>query len=85
MDYLDIQEFADENNLDVREIESYHYRLSDTMGEYVADVYVKMSKAKTIVNRNSVFRFLDKTWHRFDIYSIPEMKKLLLSAIKKYD
>lgn len=61
MDQDEIQRFADSNNLDVRPIMDYHFRLMDTYGNFVLDVYIKRNKGGVIV-KNTVLQWRTKKW-----------------------
>ena len=71
----EVQDFADENDLDVREIQSYHYRLmSSKNGKYIMDVYFKKNKRGRIV-KNSTFKFDGEKWG--EATTTEDLKKLL--------
>lgn len=56
MDRLDIEEFALENKLDVREVNPYHYRLLDEYGKYVFDIFFKFKGGRVIRNATHVWK-----------------------------
>lgn len=74
MEQEEVQDFAIAHDLDVREIESYHYRLMDSFGEYVLDVYFKRTKGGNI-SRNAVLQWKTNKW--FKINTQQELLKLI--------
>lgn len=60
MDEQVIQDFASENNLDVRPVQPYHLRLMDEYGNYVLDVYIKRKKGRIV--QNSVLKWKGEVW-----------------------
>jgi len=61
METDEVQRFADSHNLDVRPIEPWHFRLLDTYGTPVLDVFFKRTKAGCI-KHNRVFQFSTRKW-----------------------
>lgn len=75
MDYETIQQFADENCLDVRKLEDWHYRLMGEYGDYVLDVYIKRKgRTKRIVN-NKVHQWKTGRW--VDCRKVSDLEKLI--------
>jgi len=70
----EVQDFADENNLDVRQIQTYHWRLLNEFGKYVLDVYFKKNKRGVII-KNSVLKWESEKWT--EAKNVDELKKLL--------
>jgi pyruvate-formate lyase-activating enzyme len=56
-----IQEYANENNLDVKPIQDNHYRLVNQQGEFIWDIYFKKNKKGKIV-KNSVLNWRKNKW-----------------------
>lgn len=73
MDANTIQEFANANRLDVREIKEYHLRLMDEWGKYILDVYISHKKGRIV--RNATLQWKTGKWHR--PRTTAELKKLL--------
>jgi len=61
MDYETIQNFADENNLDLRELCQTQYRLINKFDKYILDIYIKHKKG--VIIKNTTMRWSDRTWH----------------------
>ena len=57
----ELQEIADENNLDVRVLSDVHYRLLDNYGNYKFDVYFKHNKMGAI-KWNTILRWESQKW-----------------------
>ena len=70
-----VQEFADENNLDVSLKSDVHYRLLDEYGAFILDVYFKHNK-KGIVIRNSVLKWSTQKWYK--INTTDELKNIFI-------
>lgn len=70
----EIEEFAIENNLDLRVIEFYHLRLINSLGKYILDVFIKRNKNGNIV-RNTTFCFKTKKWSVS--YNTNDLQKLI--------
>ncbi len=70
-----IQDFADENKLDVMLINTNQWRLLDIYGERVLDVYFKYNKKKTRIVKNSTCRWRDEKW--FYPETVEDLEKLL--------
>lgn len=70
-----VQRIADENALDVREIEPWHYRLMDIYGNYIFDVFFKMNKNKTQVLYNTTKVWSTGKWEK--LYGKKDFEKLL--------
>lgn len=77
MDENVIQEFANENSLDVRPLQPWHFRLMDEWGKYVLDVFIKRNKNGNIV-KNTVHRWSNDKW-----YECRSPKDLLALISKK--
>lgn len=63
MDENDIQEFADKNRLDVREVNPWQLRLMNEYGKYILDIYIKKNKIKTKVLQNRVLKWSNEKWY----------------------
>lgn len=68
-----IIDIATLNYFDVRQITDVHYRLMDTYGNYIFDVYIKHGK-NGVIKYNSVLKWTNQSWYR--IRSVDELKKL---------
>lgn len=74
MDKEEIEEFALQNKLDVRQVNRYQYRLiKDNI--FILDIYFKMNKRKTTIIKNSTLQWRTNKW--FSPKSIEELKKLI--------
>lgn len=69
MEFEEVEQFANENGLDVRIMQStnngkniVHCRLIDENDTYKIDVYFKRDKKKTRIIKNSVFIHKKETW-----------------------
>lgn len=69
MRFEEVEQFANENGLDVRIMQSsnagkniIHCRLIDEHGNYKIDVYFKRNKKQTKIIKNSVFIHKKETW-----------------------
>lgn len=69
-----IQNFANENDLDVRPIQDYHYRLMNSVGKYILDVYFKRNKNGVIV-KNSVLNWRNNRWSV--AHNLEDLNKLI--------
>lgn len=76
MDRNDIQEFADKNGLDVRQIEPWHYRLMDEYGRYIVDVFIKKDKRGDIV-KNTVCNMKSKKKKWGVVHNHQELKQFI--------
>ena len=56
----DVQQFADKHGLDVKPIQTYHYRLVDSLGRNILDVYFKRQKGRIV--RNVVYQCKTQTY-----------------------
>ena len=74
MTQIEVEQWAIENKLDVREINPYQYRLMDRYGEYVLDVYFKKNKRGEII-RNSVLQWKGENWTVAN--TVEELKALI--------
>lgn len=81
MNQDEVQEFSDQNSLDVRIMNTgkggkpNHFRLMDEYGNYVADVYFKHTKAGALRPYNKVFNLKNKRWA--DIKNTNELKQFI--------
>ena len=69
MEYQDIQDLASIKKYDVREITKCHYRLIDKYNKYIADIYIKMNKNKTLVIQNRVLLWNKNKWLTFNSWN----------------
>lgn len=74
MNQQQIEEWACEHDLDVRPVQYYHYRLMNSQGEYILDIYFKENKGGNIV-RNSTLQWKTNKW--FTPRSLKDLEKLL--------
>lgn len=79
MEQDEVQRFADSHSLDVRPVEPWHYRLMDTYGNPVLDVFFKRTKAGAI-SRNRVFQFSTRKWAI--AYNQKDLNRLMTHKIK---
>ena len=76
MNEEELQEIANENNLDVRILSDVHYRLMDNYGNYKFDVYFKHHKRRPQeIVHNSILKWESQRW--FKINTADEFLKLI--------
>jgi hypothetical protein len=71
----DIEEFALQNKLDVREMNPYQFRLLNENGKYILDIYFKRHKNSNRIIKNSTLQWKTNKW--YFPKQINELKKLI--------
>ena len=61
MNEQEIQEIANELKLDVRPFANNHFRLLDSQGNYIIDIYIRRKRNGEII-RNSFLLWKTNTW-----------------------
>ena len=71
----EIQNFADENKLDVKPLDKSHWRLEDQWGKKIIDIYFKWNKRHTEVKKNTVMHWKSNKWTV--AYDLNQLAKLI--------
>lgn len=79
METYEVQEIADINQVDVRIIEKWHWRLIDVWGNWVIDIYFKRDKMGR-VERNTVKYWKGERWGQ--IFTKKELEAILKKTPK---
>lgn len=78
MDKLDIEEFALNNKLDLREMNPSFYRMLDENNRFVLDIYIKTRNGKIV--KNSTLLWKENKWYYPK--NIVELQ-IILNKVKK--